>query len=203
MAQELINIGTAPNAGDGDPLRTGFHKTNQNFSELYATATSLTASLAALTAALEAMDLSAFVSTTQAQSFGVAERAQHARNAGCPVTLAFRLLARDVTITPQTFVLPPLPWPFWLMEGLLVADSAGTLSDLNGVTASGLDAFETVAWGNRQDGEPFRVPIGVTGQLQRGELLHLTIGEVEAEYEASVVAQPTGLSLWLKGVWTL
>ena len=35
MAKQDINIGTAPNDGTGDPLRTAFDKTNDNFTELY------------------------------------------------------------------------------------------------------------------------------------------------------------------------
>lgn len=35
MAQQIINIGTVANDGNGDPLRTSFHKTNQNFTEVY------------------------------------------------------------------------------------------------------------------------------------------------------------------------
>lgn len=35
MAQQLINIGSAPNDGLGDPIRTAFGKCNSNFSELY------------------------------------------------------------------------------------------------------------------------------------------------------------------------
>ena len=35
MAQQTINVGTNPNDGTGDPLRTGFVKTNSNFSDLY------------------------------------------------------------------------------------------------------------------------------------------------------------------------
>jgi len=35
MAQEIINIGTTPNDGTGDPLRTAFNKVNENFTELY------------------------------------------------------------------------------------------------------------------------------------------------------------------------
>lgn len=35
MAQQTINIGTAPNDGTGDPLRTAFDKINDNFDELY------------------------------------------------------------------------------------------------------------------------------------------------------------------------
>jgi hypothetical protein len=35
MAKQIINIGTSPNDGTGDPLRTAFQKTNENFDELY------------------------------------------------------------------------------------------------------------------------------------------------------------------------
>jgi hypothetical protein len=36
MAREIINIGTSPNDGLGDPIRTAFTKTNNNFGELFA-----------------------------------------------------------------------------------------------------------------------------------------------------------------------
>ena len=36
MAREIINVGTTPNDGLGDPIRTAFTKTNTNFSELFA-----------------------------------------------------------------------------------------------------------------------------------------------------------------------
>lgn len=35
MAQQTINIGSSPNDGAGDPLRTAFQKCNDNFTELY------------------------------------------------------------------------------------------------------------------------------------------------------------------------
>ncbi|BCH33116.1 hypothetical protein MesoLjLc_50460 [Mesorhizobium sp. L-8-10] len=35
MAQKTIGIGSAPNDGTGDPLRTAFGKVNDNFTELY------------------------------------------------------------------------------------------------------------------------------------------------------------------------
>ena len=35
MAKEIINIGTVVNDGTGDPLRTAFEKTNNNFDEVY------------------------------------------------------------------------------------------------------------------------------------------------------------------------
>jgi hypothetical protein len=38
MAKQTINIGTAANSGNGDPVRTAFHKANENFTELYARA---------------------------------------------------------------------------------------------------------------------------------------------------------------------
>lgn len=37
MAQEIINIGAAPNDGEGDPLRVAFQKVNNNFTSLFAT----------------------------------------------------------------------------------------------------------------------------------------------------------------------
>lgn len=36
MAQEIINIGAAPNDQEGDPLRTAFTKVNNNFTQLFA-----------------------------------------------------------------------------------------------------------------------------------------------------------------------
>ena len=35
MAKQTINIGTIPNDGTGDPLRTAFDKSNDNFNEVY------------------------------------------------------------------------------------------------------------------------------------------------------------------------
>jgi hypothetical protein len=35
MTKQVIQIGTAPNTGTGDPLRTAFSKVNENFTELY------------------------------------------------------------------------------------------------------------------------------------------------------------------------
>ena len=35
MSKQTVNIGTSANDGTGDPLRTAFDKTNDNFIELY------------------------------------------------------------------------------------------------------------------------------------------------------------------------
>ena len=35
MSQQLINIGSFPNDGNGDSIRDSFAKTNDNFTELY------------------------------------------------------------------------------------------------------------------------------------------------------------------------
>jgi len=39
MAQQHINTGSSPNDGTGDPLRTAFIKTEENFTELFASGT--------------------------------------------------------------------------------------------------------------------------------------------------------------------
>jgi hypothetical protein len=35
MTKQVINLGSVPNDGTGDPLRTSFDKTNDNFNEIY------------------------------------------------------------------------------------------------------------------------------------------------------------------------
>lgn len=45
MTQQIINIGSVANDGSGDPLRTAFTKTNDNFTELYATVTPISGSV--------------------------------------------------------------------------------------------------------------------------------------------------------------
>ena len=42
--QEIINIGTLPNDGEGDPLRVAFAKINNNFSNLFSTFVNLSSS---------------------------------------------------------------------------------------------------------------------------------------------------------------
>lgn len=37
MTKQVINLGSVPNDGTGDPLRTSFDKTNDNFDEIYTT----------------------------------------------------------------------------------------------------------------------------------------------------------------------
>lgn len=37
MAKQTIDIGTSPNKGDGEPIRSAFNKINENFTELYET----------------------------------------------------------------------------------------------------------------------------------------------------------------------
>jgi hypothetical protein len=41
MTQQIINIGSSTNAGDGDPIRTAFLKVNQNFTEIYSNISSI------------------------------------------------------------------------------------------------------------------------------------------------------------------
>ncbi len=50
MAQQTINIGTAPNDNTGDPLRTGMTKVNANFTENYGSLATQSAQISALQA---------------------------------------------------------------------------------------------------------------------------------------------------------
>lgn len=43
--QEIVNTGTLPNDGEGDPLRVAFQKINNNFSNLFSTAFSTSTAL--------------------------------------------------------------------------------------------------------------------------------------------------------------
>ena len=52
MVRKIINIGTIANDGTGDPLRMAFSKSNDNFSELYTTANTLTTQVQSLTIAV-------------------------------------------------------------------------------------------------------------------------------------------------------
>ena len=45
MTQQVINIGTGPSSGDGDPLRVAFTEINHNFTELYANVANLRSSV--------------------------------------------------------------------------------------------------------------------------------------------------------------
>lgn len=56
MAQQYINIGTNPNDGTGDVMRVSFTKVDNNFSELYSTASNLTSNLANLSTALNTFE---------------------------------------------------------------------------------------------------------------------------------------------------
>jgi hypothetical protein len=57
MSQQTINIGSAPNDGTGDPLRTAFTKCNSNFTELY-TAVSPAATVTSFNTRVGAISLS-------------------------------------------------------------------------------------------------------------------------------------------------
>jgi hypothetical protein len=46
VTQQIINVGTAPNNGTGDPARTAFQKCNDNFTELYAGGSGVTSIIA-------------------------------------------------------------------------------------------------------------------------------------------------------------
>ena len=45
MAQEIIDVGSGNNAGDGEPVRSAFVKVNNNFTELYTDVSNIETSL--------------------------------------------------------------------------------------------------------------------------------------------------------------
>ena len=45
MAIQLVNVGTLPNDGEGDPLRTAFQKINNNFILMQQTSTHITSAV--------------------------------------------------------------------------------------------------------------------------------------------------------------
>ena len=55
MAKQVLNIGSAPNDGSGDPLRDAYDKCNDNFTELYDAVAAL-AGLTAIDAAMRKED---------------------------------------------------------------------------------------------------------------------------------------------------
>jgi hypothetical protein len=65
--QEIINIGTLPNDGEGDPLRVAFGKINNNFSNLFATSTSTLESITTGTSANQVIWQTPVAEFTQGQ----------------------------------------------------------------------------------------------------------------------------------------
>jgi hypothetical protein len=69
MAKQTISLGTAANDGTGDPLRTAFTKTNENFTELYTANASLQPLDADLTAIAALVGTSGFLKKTSTNTW--------------------------------------------------------------------------------------------------------------------------------------
>jgi hypothetical protein len=69
MAKQTIQLGTVANDGTGDPLRTAFTKTNENFTELYTSVAALQSSDADLTAIAALTGTSGFLKKTSANNW--------------------------------------------------------------------------------------------------------------------------------------
>ena len=69
MAKQTISLGTAANDGTGDPLRTAFTKTNENFTELYTSVAALQSSDADLTAIAALTGTSGFLKKTSTNTW--------------------------------------------------------------------------------------------------------------------------------------
>jgi hypothetical protein len=69
MAKQTISLGTTANDGTGDPLRTAFTKTNENFTELYTSVAALQSSDADLTAIAALTGTSGFLKKTSTNTW--------------------------------------------------------------------------------------------------------------------------------------
>jgi len=112
MAQQTINVGSAPDDGTGDPARTAFTKCNANFTELYtADTTFLTTTVAATTYQPLDADLTAIAALTGTNTIYY----RSAANTWSPVTVSTGLAfsggnltatggsGTAVTVNVQTF----------------------------------------------------------------------------------------------------
>ena len=94
MAKQTVNIGTAPNANDGDYIRDAFDKCNENFDELYNADTALDARIDTLEAG-----------ATTFASAGEFRTGTEAAKVLSPDTVfdaaAFVVIADDATVTPD------------------------------------------------------------------------------------------------------
>lgn len=88
MSKQTINIGTTANDGTGDPIRTAFDKTNDNFDELYAGVTGITTStLTAFTPALSDAGKTVIITNTSAIAVTVPTNASVAYVVGTVITI--------------------------------------------------------------------------------------------------------------------
>jgi|688.fasta_scaffold136007_2 hypothetical protein len=71
MAKQTINVGTVANDGTGDTIRASFVKTNENFTELYTSVSSLQASDADLSAIAALSGTSGFLKKTSANNWSL------------------------------------------------------------------------------------------------------------------------------------
>jgi hypothetical protein len=71
MAKQTINVGTSPNDGTGDTIRASFVKTNENFTELYTSVSSLQSSDADLSAIASLSGTNGFLKKTSANTWAL------------------------------------------------------------------------------------------------------------------------------------
>ena len=102
MTQQVINVGSAPNDGTGDPARTAFQKTNSNFTELY-TATNSATPFSSLS------DPGAYPSGTGNR---IADSVLLIRNSNSPYRMSVNeLVGADIQVfNPATTVSNPYTW---------------------------------------------------------------------------------------------
>jgi len=125
MAQQTINIGSAPNSGDGDPIRTAFTKANANFSELYSGQAALSA---ALTSEIQ----------TRAQADGILQSAISELATMAGITGALGFTPQNVAERGLANGYAPLNADGKLDAGFLPGATASNETDFNAFVTTGL-----------------------------------------------------------------
>lgn len=129
MTQQTINIGSAPNDGTGDPLRTSFTKCNSNFTELYtavspsSTVTSFNSRVGAIT--LTALDVTGALTYTPLNKAG--------DSASGLITFVSGLVSNNIsTFTKNAGSLSAIPAaPTGTMARLIQIDGTQTVLDID------------------------------------------------------------------------
>ena len=195
MAQQIINVGSAPNDRSGETLRAAWQKVNLMFQEVYATLQSIVT------------DQSAKVSTGQvvrtdaSQMLTAAQKIRAALNGGHLVTLTTELIAPDAVLTTGTYFILTLPHHFLLFDSVLTVRDAEHGATLTAVLQK---EESNGAWSNVHSsagGIAERViTLGASPggfSLTLGTSLRLNVTAAADGYAGATY----GLTATLRGVW--
>jgi hypothetical protein len=174
--QQIINIGSSPNDGLGDPLRTAFQKTNENFTVLF--------NISGITGIANGTSNISIPIANSSINFGVGN-----------VSNVFSVLANGAITTGNHTVSSYLNAGNVTSAGTILAN--GTIQSLGGVTATTVTASANLVGGNLNVTNQLRAStLLLTGNIINAEL-NVT-GNVNAgnlNVTSNIVGQGTELSV--------